>query len=144
MMQVSETFQPACACIRMRKATPQSSMSQLQLTAACVHVTVNANNLPATSEWTLTTLENRDHKPRGTTSWKPPLRPLHVTYRASSCAKRGGHVQLCLKPRGHAELNPRPSGEAVSFCVLHGESYGGVAPPTKAKHNQSSRQQCVL
>ena len=29
-----------------------------------------------------------------------PLRQLHATHRASSCAKRGGHVQLCSKPRG--------------------------------------------
>lgn len=31
---------------------------------------------------------------------KPPLRQLHVTNRASSLPKRGGHAQLCLKPRG--------------------------------------------
>ena len=29
-----------------------------------------------------------------------PLRQPHVTHRASSCAKRGGHVQLCSKPGG--------------------------------------------
>ena len=44
-----------------------------------------------------------------------PLRQVHATHRASSGAKRGGHVQLCSKPRGHAESNPRPLEEGVSF-----------------------------
>ena len=35
-----------------------------------------------------------------------PLRQLHITHRASSCAKRGGHVQLCSKPRGARGIKP--------------------------------------
>ena len=31
---------------------------------------------------------------------KSPLRQLHVSHRASSCAERGGDVHLCSKPRG--------------------------------------------
>ena len=37
-----------------------------------------------------------------------PVRQLHLTHRASSCAKRGGHVQCVRNPGGHAESTPRP------------------------------------
>ena len=48
---------------------------------------------------------------------KPPLRQLHATHRASSCAKRGGHGQLCSKPRGARGIEPetyRRRGQLVS------------------------------
>ena len=35
-----------------------------------------------------------------------PVRQLHATHRASSCAKRDGHVQLCSNPRGARGIEP--------------------------------------
>ena len=43
----------------------------------------------------------------GVNHQETPLRKLQVTHRASSCAKRGGHVQLCSKPRGARVIEPK-------------------------------------
>ena len=43
------------------------------------------------------------------------LRHLHAMHRASSCAKRGGHEQLCSKPRGPRRFEIEPSEENFSF-----------------------------
>ena len=80
----------------------------------------------------------------GTTSQggKPPgnpLRQLHATHRASSCAKRGGHVQLCSKPRGARGIEPktfqrgdqllsRPPTTGPWSTVHHRHSTGKVTP----------------
>ena len=46
---------------------------------------------------TLTTPENWDRMLRGVILLETPLRQLHVTHRASSCAKRGGHGSACRR-----------------------------------------------
>ena len=58
-----------------------------------------------------------------------PLRQLHATHRASSCAKRGGHVQLCSKPRRARGIEPetfRRRGQLLS------------RPPTTGTRDHSS------
>ena len=52
---------------------------------------------------------------KGVNHLETPLRQVHVTQRASSCAKRGGHVQLCSKPRGARRIAPV---KGVSFNLV--------------------------
>ena len=56
-----------------------------------------------------------------------PLRQLHITHRASSCAKRGGYVQLCSKPRGAHGIEPetfRRRGQLLSCPPTTGPFIG--------------------
>ena len=64
----------------------------------CVYV--NVNNLPAISVSDFDTSGEPGPQAEGVNHLETPLRQLHVTHRTSSCAQRGGHVQLCSKPRG--------------------------------------------
>ena len=86
-----------------------------------VYVNANVNSLLAISE---SDFDNSGEPgPQDEGLGKPnhletSLRQLHVSYRASSCAKRGGHVQLCLKPMGARGIEPetfRRRGK-VSSC----------------------------
>ena len=67
---------------------------------------VNVNNLPATSESHFDNSGGPGPQAKGVNHLETPLRQLHVTRRASSCAKQGGHVQLCSKPRGARGIEP--------------------------------------
>ena len=79
-------------------------------------VNVKVNNFLAISKLDFDNSGDPGPQVKGVNHLETPLRQLHVTHRAFSCAKRGGHVQLCSKPRGgHAESYPRPSEEGVSF-----------------------------
>ena len=76
-------------CLRMIAAGNSLDLTQLaQLCQLAVRVNVNVsvNNLLAIC-WTLTTPDDRDHRPRRETTWKHPLRQLRAAHRASSCAK---------------------------------------------------------
>ena len=58
---------------------------------------------------------------KGVNHLETPLRQLHATDRASSCAERGGHVQLCSKPRGARRIKPESSrrrGQLLSHIWL--------------------------
>ena len=62
-------------------------------------------------------------------SCKSPSQKVHTTHRASCCAKRGGHVQLCSTPRGARRIEPeaftrmgqllprRPSTGPEMYCA---------------------------
>ena len=64
------------------------------------NVNVNVNNLLAISRLDFDNSGEPGPQAKGVNHLETPLRQLHATHRASSCAKRGGHVQLCSKPRG--------------------------------------------
>ena len=78
-----------------------------------------------------------------------PLKQVHVTRRASSCAKRGGGMQLCLKPGGQTRdlqdgvtfshaLHPpdRCAVAQAGICVSHciGGAGMGTAALVRAHH----------
>ena len=65
-----------------------------------VNVNVNGNNLLAISKLDFDNSGEPGPQAKGVNHLETPLRQLHATHRASSCAKRGGHMQLCSKPRG--------------------------------------------
>ena len=68
-------------------------------------VNVNVNNLLAISIWDFDN-SGQPRQAKGVNHLETPLRQLHVTHRAFSCARRGGHVQLCLKPSGARGIEP--------------------------------------
>ena len=72
-----------------------------------------------------------------------PLKQLHVTHRASSCAQRGGHVQLGSKPReargirpetfrGRSQLLfcPPTTGPFFFFCERSSASSSSINAPS--------------
>ena len=71
-----------------------------------VNVNVNVNNLLAISIQDFDNSGEPGPQAEGVNHLETPLRQLPVTHRASSCAKRGGHVQLCSKPRGARGIEP--------------------------------------
>ena len=88
----------------------------------------------------------------GTTSQggKPPGNPprqLHITHRASSCAKRGGHVQLCSKPRGARGIEPetfRRRGQLLSRPPTTGPMcQGDIRPRAAAGSSRNGTTQAV-
>ena len=82
-----------------------------------VNVNVNVNNLLAISESDFDNSGEPGPQAEAVNHLETPLRQLHVTHRASSCAKRGGHVQLCSKPRGTHGIEPetfRRRGQLLS------------------------------
>ena len=88
----------------------ECSLQSVATRVACVvNLNVNVNNSRAISIYDFDNSGEPGPQAKGVNHLETPLRHLHVTHRASSCAKRCGHVQLCSKPRGHAESNPRPS-----------------------------------
>ena len=80
----------------------------LWLQVGCVAHDVNVvvNSLLAISESDVVNSGEPGPQAKGVNHLENPLRQLHVTHRASSCAKRGGHVQLCSKPRGARGIEP--------------------------------------
>ena len=67
-------------------------------------VNVNVNNLPAISIQDFDDSGESGPQAGGLNHLETPLRQLLVTHGASSCAKRGGHVQLlhpCVHPGVH-------------------------------------------
>lgn len=90
-----------------------------------VTANINANDLLPGSEQEFDASGAPELKAREVNHPGTPPRQLHVSPRASSCAKRGGHVNLCLKARGRAEPNPRPSEEG-SASVLAGVDSGAA------------------
>ena len=67
----------------------------------------------------------------GTTSQggEPPGNPPQTTHRASSCAKRRGHVRLCSKPRGARGIEPatfKRMGQLLSRPRVLGQTTGPV------------------
>ena len=79
---------------------------ELVLVALLV-VNVNVNNLLAISKSDIDNSGEPGPQAEGVNHLETPLRQLQVTHRASSCAKRGGHVQLCSKPRGARGIEPK-------------------------------------
>ena len=82
---------------------------------AAPQVNVNISNLLAISMFD----NSGDPGPqaKGVKHLETPLRHLHITHRASSCAKRGGRVQLCSKARGTRGIEPeifRSRGQLLS------------------------------
>ena len=86
--------------------------------ALAAQVNVNVNTLLAISELDLDNSGEPGPQAKGVNHLETPLRQLHVTDRSSSCAKRGGHVQLCLKPRGARGIKPETFQEGVSFYLV--------------------------
>ena len=74
---------------------------------ADVNVNVNVNNLLAISKSDFDNSGEPGTQAEGVNHLETPLRPLQVTHRASSCAKRGGHAQLGSKPRGARGIEPK-------------------------------------
>ena len=72
-----------------------------------VNVNVNVNNLLAISKSDFDNSGEPGPQAKGVNHLETPLRQLQVTHRASSCAKRGGHVQLCSKARGVCGIEPK-------------------------------------
>ena len=72
-------------------------------------------NLLAISKSDFHNSGERDHKPRGVTTWKPPSD--NCKYLTGPPPVRSEVVTCnCVRnPGGHAESNPRPSKEGVSF-----------------------------
>ena len=78
---------------------------------------VKVNDLLATSESYFESSGEAGPQAKGVNHLETPLRQLHVTHRASSCAKRGGHVHLCSKTRGARGIEPetfRRRGQLLS------------------------------
>ena len=88
-----------CGCCRVGAA---GSTTQSCTTQCTVNVNVNVNSLLAISILDLDNSGEPGPQAKGVNHLETPLRQLHITHRprASSCAKRGGHVPLCSKPRG--------------------------------------------
>ena len=66
----------------------------------CNVCNVNIHNFLAISKLDFDNSGEPGPQAKGVNHLETALRQLHATHRASSCAKRGGHVQLCSKPRG--------------------------------------------
>ena len=60
---------------------------------------------------------------KGVYHLETPFRQLHVTHRASSCAKRGGHVQLCSKPMRGTQNLTRDLEKKGSAFILSSEHW---------------------
>ena len=73
-----------------------------------VNVHVNVNNLLAISKSDFDNSGEAGPQAEGVNHLETPLRQLQVSHRASSCAKRGGHMKLCSKPRGARGIEPKP------------------------------------
>ena len=121
-----------------------------------VNVNVNVSNLLAISESDFDNSGDPGPQAEGVNHLETPLRQLHVTHRASSCAKRGGHVKLCLKPRGARGIEPetirrrgqllsRPptTGQGVPPCVPPCTAYEGVARGAPGCH-RSAAGTCIV
>ena len=65
-----------------------------------VNVNVNVNNFLAISESDFDNSGEPGSQAEGVNHLETSLTQLYITHRASSCAKRGGHLQLHSKPRG--------------------------------------------
>ena len=72
------------------------------------NVNVNVNILLAISIQDFDNSEEPGPQAKGVNHLETLLRQLHVTHRASSCAKRSGHAQLCSKPKGARGIEPEP------------------------------------
>ena len=62
-------------------------------------VNINVEKLLGISEEDFDGSRELGQQAKGVNHLEIPLRQLRIIHRASSCAKRGGHVQFCLKPR---------------------------------------------
>ena len=82
------------------------------------YVSVNVNNLLAISESDFDKSGEPGPQAAGVNHLETPLRQLHVTHRASSCAQRGGHVQLCSEPRGSRGIEPETFQEGVIVYLV--------------------------
>ena len=91
----------------------------------CGNVNVNVNNLPAIFEQDCEDLGEAGPQASGVKHMETPLRQLHMIRRASSCAKRGGPVQLCsCESRGARRLQPeifRRRGQLLSHPPITGQ-----------------------
>ena len=109
--------------VRIQEGTIQLPVQGLAVVRVCdVNVNVNVNNLLAISIQDFDNSGEPGPQAKGVNHLETPLRQLHVTHRASSCAKRGGHVQLCSKPRGARGIEPetfRRRGQLLR-CVGEG------------------------
>ena len=78
-------------------------ITRVPVKATCMKNYVNVNNLLAISEY-----NSGEPGPRakGVNNLEIPLRQLHATHRASSCAERGRQMQLCSKPWGACRTEP--------------------------------------
>ena len=70
----------------------------------CDPVNVNVKGIPAISEQDFDNSRCPGQQAKGANHLETPLRQVHVPHRASSCARRVGHVQLLSKPRGAREF----------------------------------------
>ena len=117
-----------------------------------VNVNVNVNALPTISESDVDNSGESGPQAKGVNHLETPLRQLHVTHRASSCAKRGGHVQLCSKPKGAPGIEPetfRRRGQLLSCPPTTGPVMSSLCRvrtsiPMIAHHCSARSQLCQL
>ena len=74
---------------------------------AFLNENVNVNHFLAMSELEFDNSGEPGPHAKEVNDLATPLRQLHVTYRASSCAKRGGHVQVCSSSKQACGIEPK-------------------------------------
>ena len=87
-------------------------------------VNVNVNNLLAISKLDFDNSGEPGPQAKVVNHLETPLRQLHATHRASSCAKRVGHVQLCSKPRGGTRNRTRDLPKKGSAFITSSDQTG--------------------
>ena len=93
------------------------------LVLLCVHANVNVNNLVAISMFNFDISGQPGQKAKRVVHLETPLRQLHVTHRASSCAKRGGRVEFCSKPKGVRGIKTRDLPKKGSAFILSSDHW---------------------
>ena len=82
-----------------RRAAVPASADGIGLRPFCL-VTVNVNSVSAASHQEFENSGEPGLRVKGILHLETPLRQLHATNRARSCARRGGHMQPCFIPNG--------------------------------------------
>ena len=88
-----------------------------------MNVNVNVNNLLAIPKLDFDNSGEPGPHAKGVNHLETPLRQLHATHRASSCAKRGVHVQLCSKPRGGTRNRTRDLPKQGSAFIMSSDHW---------------------
>ena len=108
-----------------------------------LYVNVNVNNLLAISKLDLDNSGEPGPQAKGVNHLETPLRQLHATDRASSCAKRGGHVQLCSKPRGGTRNRTRDLRKKGSAFITSSDHWTNVQWSCPVMPVLTCSQQCT-
>ena len=107
-----------------------------------VNVNVNVNNLLAISKLDFDNSGEPGPQAKGLNHLETPLRHLHATHRASSCAKRGGHMQLRSKPRGGTRNRTRDLPKKGSAFITSSDHW--TRRPLDQTHVHALYRMCDL